>query len=100
MAKKDSSLNGSDGKWTFLSNYAHVILYLYQHSNCTLRTVSQEVGITERAVQKIVADLEADGFLEKKKEGRKNTYKIHTDKFLRHPIEKHRTLGKLIELMS
>jgi predicted transcriptional regulator len=90
----------SNSGWTFLSNYAHVIICLHRYPDSTLREVSLKVGITERAVQKIVADLERDGFIEKEKIGRKNHYKIFHNKLLRHPLEDKKSIGDLITLLN
>lgn len=65
-----------------------------------LREVASTVGITERAVQRIVADLVEAGALSKEKDGRRNRYRIHRNKKLRHPIESHRTVGDLLNLAS
>jgi DNA-binding Lrp family transcriptional regulator len=64
-----------------------------------LRDVADRVGITERAVQKIVADLEAGGVITRERIGRRNRYELHTQAQLRHPIESHRTIGDLIGLV-
>jgi DNA-binding MarR family transcriptional regulator len=82
--------------WTFLSNYAHVLIVLSNDDSMVLREVAVKVGITERAVQRIVADLEQDGFIEREKIGRKNHYRILNKRPLRHPLEAHRTIGDLI----
>lgn len=75
------------GTWTFLSNHAHVLVCLSRDPRIRLRDVATQVGITERAVQKIVADLEAAGVLIRRREGRRNRYHIHGDRKLRHPVE-------------
>ncbi len=82
--------------WTFLTNHAHVLILLSQDASQVLREVAVQVGITERAVQRIIADLEHDGFIERERIGRKNHYRILTKRPLRHPIESHRTIGDLI----
>jgi DNA-binding MarR family transcriptional regulator len=84
--------------WTFLSNHSHVLLCLAQQPDLRLREAALTVGITERAVQKIVADLEAAGVVQKKRLGRRNHYHITTSGPLRHPIEAHRTVGDLLKL--
>lgn len=86
--------------WTFLTNHAHVLFLLSQTSDLVLREVALRVGITERAVQRIIADLESEGFVERARVGRKNHYRIFTDLPLRHPIESHRTIGDLIALVG
>jgi DNA-binding Lrp family transcriptional regulator len=65
-----------------------------------LRQVALQIGITERAVQRIIADLEEDGFIQREKVGRNNHYRILDHQPLRHPIESHRTIGDLIKLVS
>ncbi len=87
-------------RWTFLTNHAHVLILLCQESSMVLREVASRIGITERAVQRIVADLEEDGFLEREKVGRKNHYRISATQSLRHPIESHRTIGDLISMIT
>jgi DNA-binding MarR family transcriptional regulator len=87
------------GRWTFLTNHAHVLILLSKNPSTVLREVAMQVGITERAVQRIIADLERDGFLEREKVGRQNSYRIRATQPLRHPIEAHRTIGDIIDLI-
>ena len=86
-------------KWTFLTNHTHVLLIITQEPELVLREVALKVGITERAVQRIVAELEEEGFVMREREGRRNKYKLNLNKPLRHPIEKHCSIGKLIEFI-
>jgi DNA-binding MarR family transcriptional regulator len=85
--------------WTFLSNHAHVLLLIAKEPEIRLRDVAIRVGITERAVQRIVADLEAGNYLERERIGRRNRYKVHRELPLRHPIEAHRRISSLIALV-
>ncbi|MGF1453116.1 MAG: helix-turn-helix transcriptional regulator [Opitutales bacterium] len=85
-------------RWTFLSNHAHVLICLNRQPDARLRDVAQRVGITERAVQRIVAELEDAGSLTREREGRRNRYRILGDTPLRHPLEAHRSIGDLLEL--
>lgn len=82
--------------WTFLSNHAHVLLCIANDPDIRLRDVAERVGITERAVQKIVSELEEGGALTRIRDGRRNSYVIHAECPLRHPIEQHQTVGKLL----
>jgi predicted ArsR family transcriptional regulator len=86
--------------WTFLTNHAHVLFCIARDPEVRLRDVAARVGITERAVQRIVTDLEAEGYLTVSKQGRRNRYHLHADMPLRHPIERHRTVKALIELVQ
>jgi hypothetical protein len=87
-------------QWTFLSNHANVLLVIARNPDATLREVAARVGITERAVQRLVADLEAGQYLERVRTGRRNRYKVHPELPLRHPITAHRDIGSLIELVT
>lgn len=94
----DSSASPPSG-WTFLTNHAHVLFCIAQDPEVRLRDVAARVGITERAVQRIVTDLESEGYLAVSKEGRRNRYRIHGEMPLRHPIERHRTVAALIAMV-
>ncbi|MFM9849730.1 MAG: helix-turn-helix transcriptional regulator [Hyphomicrobiaceae bacterium] len=82
--------------WTFLTNHAHVLLCLVESPDARMRNVATRVGITERAVQRIVAELEEAGYLDRMREGRANRYLVHEDLRLRHPVEEHCTIGELV----
>lgn len=90
----------SSARWTFLTNHAHVLIALHARPDLVLREVAVEVGITERAVQRIVQDLEEEGFIRREKVGRKNHYEVLADQALRHPIEAHRNIGDLLKLIT
>jgi DNA-binding transcriptional ArsR family regulator len=85
--------------WTFLTNHAHVLLCLTEEPQPPLRDVARLVGITERSVQRIVADLEEGGYLVREREGRRNRYEVRRTLPLRHPIEQHRRVGDLIDMV-
>jgi len=82
-------LTHSGKQWTFLSNYAHVLLCLAKEPTIRLRDVAMHVGITERAVVRLVTHLEEARILKKYREGRRNRYQIMMDESLRHPLESH-----------
>ncbi|MBI1347793.1 hypothetical protein GC163_16075 [bacterium] len=87
-------------QWTFLTNHAHVLVLLARNPSMVLREVAVKVGITERAVQRIIADLEAGQIIAREKVGRQNRYQIQAKRSLRHPIESHRTIGELLALLN
>lgn len=89
-----------EASWTFFSNHSHVLFCLAQAPELTLREVAAQVGITERAVQRIVADLESGGFLERERVGRRNVYTVIGALPLRHPVEAHCTLDDLLRLIQ
>ena len=83
--------------WTFLSNYAHVLVCLAENPAARLRDVAEKVGITERTAFRLIGELEEAGVLERARHGRRNHYLINTDAHLRHAIEEHCTVGDLLE---
>ena len=62
--------------WTFLTNHAQVLLCLADAPDIRLRDVAERVGITERAVQRIVADLSQAGYVKRDRVGRRNRYTV------------------------
>ena len=91
---------GQSPSWTFLSNHGHVMVCLARDPDTRLRDVAEQVGITERAVQGIVADLVRDGYVDKERLGRRNHYELHTELPMRHPLESDHLLGELLEAIA
>ncbi|MBO4205408.1 helix-turn-helix transcriptional regulator [Micromonospora echinofusca] len=86
--------------WTFLTNHAHVLLALARDPQARLRDVADLVGITERAAQGIVADLESGGYLTRERVGRRNRYTINQAGRFRHPAEEEHAVGELIRIFQ
>ncbi len=87
-------------QWTIFSNHGHVLICLAKNADRPLREVALAVGITERAVQRIVADLEEAGYLDRERLGRRNTYTLNTDKKLRHELEKDHSIGEVLSVLT
>lgn len=87
-------------RWTFLTNHAHVLLCIATDPGMRLRDVAEKVGITERAAQRIVADLVDAGYLTRTRIGRRNQYEIHPELPLRHPVEQAKEVGDLVRLLK
>lgn len=98
-AQATTGASRPEHRWTFLSNHAHVLICLARDPDQRLRDVADQIGITERSVQSIVSDLEAEGILARRREGRRNTYELRLGHPLRHPVERHRTVGELVGLI-
>ena len=94
------NINNKIETWTFFSNYAHVLVCLTHTPQPTTRQMALQVGITERAVQRILARLVEAGVITVKKNGRRNRYTIDLDQQLRHPLESHKTIGEFIKLID
>jgi hypothetical protein len=86
--------------WTLLSNHGHVLVCLSRDPEARLRDVAADVGITERAVQKIVRDLQEGSMIGVTKSGRRNSYRVHMKQTLRHQLETDCTLKDLIGVIN
>lgn len=86
--------------WTFLTNHGCVLVCLASDPDARLRDIAGRVGITERAVQKILGDLEEAGIVTRTREGRRNHYVVHIDEPLPHPLLAHRSIGTLVHALQ
>ena len=91
---------GRPAGWTFLTNHAHVLVCLARDADLRQRDLAQAIGITEGAVQVILNDLEAGGYLTRERVGRRNRYRLALDHPLRHPLEADHAVGEVIRLLS
>jgi predicted transcriptional regulator len=86
--------------WAFLSNHAHVLLCIARDPDSRTRDIAEQVGITERAAQRIVADLIAEGYLKRTKNGRRNHYEINRHGHLRSLPFRDLEIGPLVDLLD
>lgn len=90
----------SPNRWTFLSNHAHVLICVARNPDARVRDVAEQVGITDRAVQRILTELEEGDVLLRERRGRRTHYAIRDDAHLRHPLESHRRVMDLVALID
>jgi DNA-binding MarR family transcriptional regulator len=86
--------------WTFLTNHMHVLVVLARDPELRIRDMADQIGITQRAVQRILAELIEAGVLKATRHGRRNRYTIRRSTRLRHPLESKHTVGELIDLLG
>ena len=86
--------------WRFLSNHTQVLLCIQRDPDVRFRDIAQMVGITERAAQRIVADLIESGYVERERIGRRNKYRVNTDVAMRHPAQDGHDIGELLRLLK
>lgn len=98
MSKKN--LEAPAKEWTFLTNHFHILVVLARDPHMRISDMANDVGITYRAVQRILAELVEDGVLKAKKDGRRNSYSINRRRRLRHPLESKHTVGELLDLLA
>ena len=95
-----TSVGDERPSWTFLTNHAHVLLCIAADPGIRGRDIAARVGITERAAQRIIADLEEAGYLSHVRVGRRNRYAVQPDAHLRHPMDAGRSVTQLIALLD
>jgi DNA-binding MarR family transcriptional regulator len=86
--------------WTFLTNHTQVLICIAQDVDTTLRDVALKVGITERAAQRIVADLVEAQIIDRRRIGRRNHYLVNREAAMRHAAQADRQIGPLLDLLQ
>ena len=86
--------------WTFLTNHGQLLLCIVEEPGLTLREIGERVGITERAAHRIVTELEASGYLSRKRNGRRNHYTIKSNLPLPDSVARERQIGELLEVLA
>lgn len=79
-----------------LTSHGLTLLVLADKPEATTREIANDLGITERSVQKIVSDLYSADYVKKDKIGRRNRYEVNHEKPLSHPLKRDKTVGNLL----
>lgn len=85
--------------WTFVTNHTQVLLCIARDPDIRLRDVAARIGITERATQRILADLVGAGYVDRQREGRRNRYTVNPDLRMRHPAQEGHDIGEMLDLL-
>ena len=88
------------GSWTLLTGHGHVLVEIARNPEARIRDISPVVGLTERSVQAIVADLEAAGYLTRARIGRRVVYTVNRDSLFRHNAQEGHRVGPLLDLLA
>jgi hypothetical protein len=88
------------GQWTLLTGHGHVLVEIARNPEARIRDISPVVGLTERSVQAIVADLEAEGYITRTRVGRRTRYSVNPDSPFRHPAQEGLRVGPLLEQLT
>jgi DNA-binding MarR family transcriptional regulator len=86
--------------WRFVTNHTQVLLCIARDPDARLRDIAETVGITERAVQRIVSDLVEGGFVKRERQGRRNIYTVNPAERMRHPSQFDHEIGELLDLLA
>jgi len=88
------------GSWTLLTGHGHVLVEIARSPEARIRDIADVAGLTERAVQAIVADLETAGYLTRTRTGRRTVYKVDPNMFFRHPAQEGHRVGPFLDLLA
>src|SRR5580693_3526481 len=88
------------GSWTLLTGHGHVLVEIARTPTARIRDISATVGLTERTVQVIVADLEAAGYLTRTRTGRRTRYSVNRQHLFRHPAQEGQRVGPFLSLLA
>jgi DNA-binding MarR family transcriptional regulator len=94
----DPSQSGT--AWTLLTGHGHVLVEIARNPKARIRDISPVVGLTDRSVQAIVADLEAAGYLTRTRIGRRVRYTVNRDSLFRHSAQEGLRVGPLLDLLA
>jgi predicted transcriptional regulator len=87
-------------EWTFLSNHGRVLIYLAKNNRTTAQIIAQDTGLSVRAIQKMIEDLEKEGYIIKEKIGRCNRYAVCPEMPMRHRLERRHKVGRLLSALG
>jgi predicted transcriptional regulator of viral defense system len=88
------------GAWTLLTAHGRTLVAIAQDPDARMRDLADVVGVTERTVQGIVADLEAEGYLDRIRVGRRNTYTVNLGRPFRHSAQEGHLVGPFLDLLA
>jgi hypothetical protein len=89
-----------EDSWTLLTGHGHVLVEIARHPNSRVRDIGAVVGLTERTVQAIVADLESAGYLTRARVGRRTRYTVNPDSLFRHRAQDGHRVGPFLDLLA
>ena len=100
MGGPGDSMAGPGDSWTLLTGHGHVLVEIARNPDARIRDLSVAADITERAVQAIVTDLEAAGYITRTRTGRRTRYTVHPDSLFRHSAQEGHRVGPFLELLA
>ena len=100
MLRRMSAPDERAGAWTLLTGHGRVLVEIARDPKARIRDIAAVAGLTERAVQAIVADLESAGYLTRTRTGRRTVYTVDPDKWFRHPAQQGHRVGPFLDLLA
>ena len=90
----------TSSRWTFITNHGLVLSYVFHNPSHTAREIAAHVGVTERTTHKIISDLEVEGYITRRKSGRRNLYELDSALPLRHHTKQDVMVEDLLHVLS
>ena len=87
-------------EWNFITNHGLVLLYASRNPQCTMREMAAALNVTERSIQRVLKDLEAEGYITWQSTGRGNIYEINHTRGLKHKLTKDSIVRDLLSLLG
>ena len=94
------AIDKNQASWTFLSNHGHILVHINRNPDSKVKEIAAAVGITERSALSILSDLETSGYITIERVGRRNSYRVNTNKNFRHPMEAQQPISALLRIFS
>jgi predicted ArsR family transcriptional regulator len=83
-----------------LTNHGNTLLLIARDPRIRIRDIADLLDITERAAQRIVADLVSTGYIDREREGRRNLYQVRTHLPLRLPFQRDLDIKSLLAILE
>ena len=90
----------STARWTFITNHGLVLSYLFHSPRSTAREIANHIGVTEWTTHKIISDLESEGYIQRRRDGRRNVYRVDPSLPLRHHTQQETMVSDLLSVLS
>lgn len=87
-------------EWSLITRHGQVLSYIARHPRSTAREIAMALGITERTAQKIIGDISDAGYITRRKQGRRNIYRINPELTLSHPSHGEFVIGDLLQVLG
>jgi DNA-binding MarR family transcriptional regulator len=87
-------------EWTFITKHGLVLNYLAKYPKSRARDIAEAIGATEWTIIKVISELEKEGYIEKTKLGRRNTYQVKPELKLRHQTVRDVMVGDLLIILG
>lgn len=100
IGSKTSETVRAAPEFQFLTSHGKTLLLIAHDPRIRMRDIAALLNVTERATQRIVADLANAGYIDRRREGRRNVYTVRTDLPLGLPIQRDVDIGALVAILA